>query len=182
MLPSPLDNIEQDIPPHIRRQKIIDRLKEQFDFESSHLRTTFKKGEGILSKCYSYDAPDQVKDLGIYPFFREIEGMNGSHVTIDGRDFITITTNNYLDMTHDPRVIEGQVREKEEARATYVQARNEGRRASLVEQQRPNVFTASVAVPKLTRKPSPVSLRILGSAALARQDLNSSSCLSIKRV
>jgi len=106
MLFSPLENIDQDIPPHIRRQKIIDRLKEHFDFESSHLRTTFKKGEGILSKCYSYDAPDQVKDLGIYPFFREIEGMNGSHVTIDGRDFITITTNNYLDMTHDSRVIE----------------------------------------------------------------------------
>lgn len=43
------------------------------------------------------------------------------------------------------RVIEGQVREKEEARQVYEQARTEGRKASLVEQHRPNVFTTRVA-------------------------------------
>jgi len=43
------------------------------------------------------------------------------------------------------RVIEGQIREREEARQTYVQARQEGRKASLLEQERPNVFTVSVA-------------------------------------
>jgi Ca-activated chloride channel family protein len=43
------------------------------------------------------------------------------------------------------RVVEGQIREREEARQTYVQARQEGRKASLLEQERPNVFTVSVA-------------------------------------
>ena len=43
------------------------------------------------------------------------------------------------------RVIEGQVREKEEARRTYERARSEGRKAALVEQQRPNLFTNAVA-------------------------------------
>jgi Ca-activated chloride channel family protein len=42
------------------------------------------------------------------------------------------------------RVIEGQVREKEEAREEFEQARREGRRASLLEQHRPNVFTSRV--------------------------------------
>jgi Ca-activated chloride channel family protein len=43
------------------------------------------------------------------------------------------------------RVIEGQIREKEEARRTYTEAKREGRKAALVEQQRPNLFTSAVA-------------------------------------
>jgi Ca-activated chloride channel family protein len=43
------------------------------------------------------------------------------------------------------RVIEGQVREREAARAEYRRAADEGRRAGLVEQQRPNIFTTRVA-------------------------------------
>ncbi len=41
--------------------------------------------------------------------------------------------------------IEGEIREKEQARKDYEQARSEGRKASLVEQERPNLFTTSVA-------------------------------------
>ncbi|MDH3756927.1 MAG: marine proteobacterial sortase target protein [Gammaproteobacteria bacterium] len=43
------------------------------------------------------------------------------------------------------RFIEGEIREKEKARKDYERARSEGRKASLVEQQRPNLFTTSVA-------------------------------------
>lgn len=43
------------------------------------------------------------------------------------------------------REIEGCVREKGEAKRAYVQARREGRKAALVEQQRPNLFTNAVA-------------------------------------
>jgi Ca-activated chloride channel family protein len=43
------------------------------------------------------------------------------------------------------RFIEGEIREKEQARKDYERARHEGRKASLVEQQRPNLFTTSVA-------------------------------------
>ncbi|MFQ5610109.1 MAG: VIT domain-containing protein, partial [Woeseiaceae bacterium] len=43
------------------------------------------------------------------------------------------------------RFIEGEVREKEKARKEYEQAKKAGRKASLVEQQRPNMFTTSVA-------------------------------------
>jgi Ca-activated chloride channel family protein len=43
------------------------------------------------------------------------------------------------------RFIEGEIREKDQARKEYDNARNEGRKASLVEQQRPNLFTTSVA-------------------------------------
>ena len=43
------------------------------------------------------------------------------------------------------RVLEGRIREKEEARREYERAKTEGKKAALVEQQRPNLFTNSVA-------------------------------------
>ncbi len=43
------------------------------------------------------------------------------------------------------RFIEGEIREKEQAKKEYEQAKREGKKASLVEQQRPNMFTTSVA-------------------------------------
>ena len=42
------------------------------------------------------------------------------------------------------RTIEGQIKEKQEARKTYEKARKEGKKASLLEQERPNIFTTSV--------------------------------------
>jgi Ca-activated chloride channel family protein len=50
-----------------------------------------------------------------------------------------------LRMKIGPRVIEGEIREREEARQTFERAREAGQRASLVEQQRPDVFTSRVA-------------------------------------
>lgn len=42
------------------------------------------------------------------------------------------------------RLIVGEIQTREEARATYQKARKEGRKASLLEQERPNLFTTSV--------------------------------------
>jgi Ca-activated chloride channel homolog len=50
-----------------------------------------------------------------------------------------------LRMKVGERVIEGEVREREQARATFEQARASGQRAALVEQERPNIFTTRVA-------------------------------------
>ncbi|HEX7830836.1 MAG TPA: VIT domain-containing protein [Thermoanaerobaculia bacterium] len=43
------------------------------------------------------------------------------------------------------RTIDGEIKEKAEAAAVYEQAKSEGKRASLLEQHRPNLFTVSVA-------------------------------------
>ena len=50
-----------------------------------------------------------------------------------------------LRMVVGERVIEGRIRERREAAAEYERAKRSGRRASLVEQERPNLFTTSVA-------------------------------------
>ncbi len=43
------------------------------------------------------------------------------------------------------RTIEGRIAEKEAARRAYEQAKRDGRKAALLEQQRPNLFTQSIA-------------------------------------
>jgi Ca-activated chloride channel family protein len=50
-----------------------------------------------------------------------------------------------LKMKIGERLIEGLIKERQEARLIYETAKAEGRRASLVEQERPNIFTNSVA-------------------------------------
>lgn len=52
---------------------------------------------------------------------------------------------NALRMQIGERVIVGEIQEKAQARKTYEAAKKSGRRASLVEQQRANLFTTSVA-------------------------------------
>ena len=43
------------------------------------------------------------------------------------------------------RIIEGEIQERQQAKRTYERAKREGKKASLVEQERPNIFTTSVA-------------------------------------
>jgi Ca-activated chloride channel family protein len=50
-----------------------------------------------------------------------------------------------LRMTIGERIVEGAIRERAAAKQDYEQARRSGRRAALLEQERPNIFTSSVA-------------------------------------
>jgi Ca-activated chloride channel family protein len=52
---------------------------------------------------------------------------------------------NRLELHIDERVIIGEIKEKEAAREIYQQARASGRKASLVEQRRPNLFSNKIA-------------------------------------
>ncbi|MET0346301.1 MAG: marine proteobacterial sortase target protein [Casimicrobiaceae bacterium] len=51
----------------------------------------------------------------------------------------------HLDMRVGDRVIQGQIKERIDARRTYEAAKAEGKKATLVEQERPNMFTTNVA-------------------------------------
>jgi len=51
----------------------------------------------------------------------------------------------HLRMMVGDRTIEGEIKERTEAKKVYEQSKRDGKRASLVEQERPNIFTASVA-------------------------------------
>ena len=51
----------------------------------------------------------------------------------------------HLRMKVGERVIEGMIKERGEAKRTYDNAKNEGRKATLLDQERPNMFVTSVA-------------------------------------
>jgi 8-amino-7-oxononanoate synthase len=60
----------------------------------------------IFSKCLSFTEPEEVRKLGLYPYFRAIEGAFGNQVVVGGRRKIMVGSNNYLGLAQDERVIE----------------------------------------------------------------------------
>ncbi|RMH62701.1 MAG: aminotransferase class I/II-fold pyridoxal phosphate-dependent enzyme [Calditrichaeota bacterium] len=63
----------------------------------------------IFEKCTHTERVQEAKAHGLYPYFVELTGNDGPVVSMDGREMIMIGSNNYLGLTHDPRVIEAAV-------------------------------------------------------------------------
>lgn len=64
----------------------------------------------VFGKCNGPQPWDAVKKVGLYPYFRPIEASEGTEVQIDGKRVLMAGSNNYLGLTHDPRVIEAAVK------------------------------------------------------------------------
>jgi len=60
----------------------------------------------LFERCYTYTRVKQAQAAGLYPYFVPIAGSEGTEVTINGRNLIMLGSNNYLGLTHDPRVLE----------------------------------------------------------------------------
>jgi 8-amino-7-oxononanoate synthase len=60
----------------------------------------------LFEKCYEYTRADEVKQAGLYPYFRAIEENEGPVVHIEGREVIMAGSNNYLGLTAHPKVKE----------------------------------------------------------------------------
>lgn len=60
----------------------------------------------LFQKCYSFTRADEVKALGLYPYFRAIEQNEGPVVNIEGRPVIMAGSNNYHGLTIHPKVLE----------------------------------------------------------------------------
>lgn len=58
----------------------------------------------LFAKCHSWDEAKNAKASGLYPFFRPIESTSGSSVVTHGKRRVMIGSNNYLGLTHHPRV------------------------------------------------------------------------------
>lgn len=70
------------------------------------VQDTDKKLPSLFDKCYNYTYADEVKDAGIYPYFRPIEESEGPVVKMDGKSVIMAGSNNYLGLTAHPKVKE----------------------------------------------------------------------------
>lgn len=63
----------------------------------------------IFEKCYNFTRADEVKKLGLYPYFHPIEENEGPVVRVDGREMIMAGSNNYLGLTAHPLVKEAAI-------------------------------------------------------------------------
>lgn len=66
---------------------------------------------GLLQdRLAKYDRPQRYKELGIYPYFREIEGKQGTEVIMEGHRVLMFGSNAYTGLTGDDRVIEAGIK------------------------------------------------------------------------
>jgi len=64
----------------------------------------------LFKKCYDFTRADEVKALGIYPYFRPIQENEGPVVRMEGRKIIMAGSNNYLGLTAHPKVKEAAIK------------------------------------------------------------------------
>jgi 8-amino-7-oxononanoate synthase len=64
----------------------------------------------LFDKCRTYTRADEVKAAGLYPYFKPISESEDTVVTIEGQKRIMLGSNNYLGLTHHPKVLEAATR------------------------------------------------------------------------
>ncbi len=63
----------------------------------------------LFEKCHKFTTSLEVKEAGVYPYFRPISTASDTEVMIGGQKMIMIGSNNYLGLTTHPKVIEAAV-------------------------------------------------------------------------
>lgn len=63
----------------------------------------------LHERLAQYTLPQQMKDKGIYPYFRAIEGKQGTEVEMGGHHVLMFGSNAYTGLTGDERIIEAGI-------------------------------------------------------------------------
>ena len=64
----------------------------------------------LQERLAKYDLPQRVKAMDAYPYFREIDGKQGTEVDMGGQKVLMFGSNAYTGLTGDERVIEAGVK------------------------------------------------------------------------
>ena len=64
----------------------------------------------LFEKCAAYTLPQEVQAMGIYPYFTPIQETTATEARIGGEWKVMVGSNNYLGLTHHPRVLEATQR------------------------------------------------------------------------
>ena len=64
----------------------------------------------LFHKCQGYTKAEEVKAIGLYPYFKPISASEDTVVVIEGQRRIMLGSNNYLGLTHHPGVLEAATR------------------------------------------------------------------------
>ena len=72
--------------------------------------TTVSTDIPLFNKCRDFTRADEIKALGLYPYFKPISESEDTVVVIEGQKRIMLGSNNYLGLTHHPMVLEAATR------------------------------------------------------------------------
>ncbi len=64
----------------------------------------------LFQKCFDFTRADEIKGMGLYPYFRPLERNEGPVVMLEGREVIMAGSNNYLGLTAHPKVKEAAIK------------------------------------------------------------------------
>lgn len=59
----------------------------------------------VFRKCFDYTRVAEVKNMGLYPYFKPLSGQVGPVMEIEGHSVIMLGSNNYLGLTNHPLVM-----------------------------------------------------------------------------
>ena len=71
-------------------------------------RDQLRETPALLARCESYTLPEETKAAGLYAFFRPSAQTTSTEALVEGCWRIMVGSNNYLGLTHHPRVLEAQ--------------------------------------------------------------------------
>jgi 8-amino-7-oxononanoate synthase len=67
---------------------------------------TLQSQVALFDKCRNFTAAREVQAAGLYPYFKAISESDDTDVVIEGKKRLMLGSNNYLGLTHHPKVLE----------------------------------------------------------------------------
>ncbi|MBN1196258.1 MAG: pyridoxal phosphate-dependent aminotransferase family protein [Candidatus Aminicenantes bacterium] len=58
----------------------------------------------LFDKCMTYTRAEEAQNSGMYPYFTEIQDVDGNYVWVDGKRILMVGSNNYLGLFDNERV------------------------------------------------------------------------------
>lgn len=68
----------------------------------------------LFEKCEKRSLADEIRDMGLYPYFHALESRQDTEVKMEGKRRIMLGSNNYLGLTTCPEVIEAGIKAYQE--------------------------------------------------------------------
>ncbi len=67
---------------------------------------TVREALSVFDKCRAFTRANEFRAMGLYPYFKPIEASHDTYVIIEGSKKVMVGSNNYMGLTHDPRILE----------------------------------------------------------------------------